>query len=210
MMKAKAVDSSSSEAVSDNGQDKSKGEFFKNRQAALQWLQQRGQVSRSKFYDDCNAGRLTVHPDKTLSKFEVACYAEKLFAATRQAAAGSGALSMQREADEARKIRAEAEIKEMQAEEMRRELDNKWLYRDTALLDLAVILTSIQQALDYHSNVAAAAIIQLAGGDPSRSFDVSEGIKELVLEAGFNDVANAGTLRVKFKGESDSDEDFNR
>ena len=177
------------------------GEFFKNRQAALQWLQQRGQVSRSKFYDDCNAGLITVQPDKTISKFEVACYAEKLFAVTRQTAAGSITLSAQREADEARKIKAEAEIKEMQAEELRREKNKKWLYRDEAVSDLAVIIASLQRAFEHRARVAADAIIQLAGGDRSRSFDVSEAVQELVIDAGFNEVANAGTLRVRFKDE---------
>lgn len=175
-------------------------ERFKNRQAALQWLQQRGQVSRSKFYDDCNAGLITVHPDKTLSKFEVALYAEKLFAATRQPT-GSGTLAIQREADEARKIRAEAEIKEMQAEELRREQGRKWLYRDDAVADLAAIIASLQQAFEHRCRIAADAIIQLAGGDLSRSFDVSEAVQELVIDAGFNEVATAGTLRVRFKDE---------
>lgn len=194
------ADNKPPEAVSDSGQGKSKGEFFKNRQAALQWLQQRGQVSRSKFYDDCNAGLITIHPDKSLSKFEVALYAEKLFTATRQAT-GSGTLAMQREADEARKIRAEAEIKEMQAEDLRREQDRKWLYRDRAIEGLAVIITSLQRAFEHRARVAAEAIIQLSGGDRSRSFDVSEGIQELVIDASFNEVASAGTLRVKFKDE---------
>ncbi len=194
------ADNKPPESVSDSGQGKGQGEYFKNRQAALQWLQQRGQISRSKFYDDCNAGLIAIHPDKTLSKFEVALYAEKLFAATRQAA-GSGTLAMQREADEARKIRAEAEIKEMQAEDLRREQDKKWLYRDEAVADLAVIIASLQQAFEHRTRIAADAIIRLSGGDQSRSFDVSEGVQELVIDAGFNEVANAGTLRVRFKGE---------
>jgi len=193
------------EAVSDTEQGKVKAEYFKNRQAALQWLQQRGQVSRSKFYDDCNAGLITIHPDKTLSKFEVALYAEKLFAATRQTATGSGTLAGQREADEARKIRAEAEIKEMQAEGLRREQDKKWLHRDDAVSHLAVVVCSIQQALEQAARTAADAIIKVCNGEPARSFDVSEAITELILERAFNEVANAGTLRVRFKDEQKGD-----
>lgn len=84
-MKAKAVDSSSSEAVSDNGQGKGEGEYFKNRFEALQWLQSRGKISMGKFYQDCKAGHVTIYPDKTVSKFSVAMYAEKHFAGfTRQ------------------------------------------------------------------------------------------------------------------------------
>ena len=38
-----------------------------------------------KFYQDCKAGHVTIYPDKTVSKFSVAMYAEKHFAGfTRQ------------------------------------------------------------------------------------------------------------------------------
>lgn len=105
-----------------------------------------------------------------------------------------------------RKNLADAEKKEIEVEEMRRELDRKWLYRDDALLDLAVILTSIQQALDHAVAVGADAIITVAGGDPARGFDVSEAINELIIARAFNEVAAAGTLRVKFKGEREGSE----
>lgn len=55
-------------------------ERFKNGAEALRWLQARGQISRGKFYEDCNNGHITIYPDKTVSKFDVAMYAEKHFA----------------------------------------------------------------------------------------------------------------------------------
>lgn len=55
-------------------------ERFKNGAEALRWLQSRGQISRGKFYEDCNSGHVTIYPDKTVSKFDVAMYAEKHFA----------------------------------------------------------------------------------------------------------------------------------
>lgn len=58
-------------------------ERFKNRSEALKWLQSKGKISRGKFYDDCIAGYITIHPDKSVSKFQVAEYAEKIFRFTR-------------------------------------------------------------------------------------------------------------------------------
>ncbi len=61
------------------GQGKGEGEYFKNRSEALQWLQSRGKISKGKFYQDCKAGFVTIYPDKTVSKFSIAMYAEKHF-----------------------------------------------------------------------------------------------------------------------------------
>lgn len=61
------------------GQDLYRGELFKNRFEALQWLRQKGQISQGKFYQDCAAGLVTIYPDKTVSKFSVAMYAENHF-----------------------------------------------------------------------------------------------------------------------------------
>lgn len=60
-------------------------ERFRNRKEALMWLQSRGQISQGKFYTDCTAGHLTIYQDKSLSKFQVAEYAEKVFGFARQA-----------------------------------------------------------------------------------------------------------------------------
>lgn len=59
-------------------------ERFCNRREALDWLQARGQISQGKFYQDCAAGLLTIYPDKTVSKFQVSEYAEKVFSFARQ------------------------------------------------------------------------------------------------------------------------------
>ncbi|MDU0458523.1 MAG: hypothetical protein RW306_07270 [Geobacteraceae bacterium] len=59
-------------------------ERFKNRKEALLWLQSRGQISQGKFYTDCLAGHITIYPDKSLSKFQVAEYAEKVFGFARK------------------------------------------------------------------------------------------------------------------------------
>lgn len=54
-------------------------ERFRNRREALDWLQVRVQISQGKFYQDCAAGLLTIHPDKSISKFQVVEYGESLF-----------------------------------------------------------------------------------------------------------------------------------
>lgn len=65
--------------------DNNTPECFKNRKEALSWLQIRGQISQGKFYQDCNEGQLTIYPDKSLSKIQVAEYAEKVFGFIRHA-----------------------------------------------------------------------------------------------------------------------------
>lgn len=66
---------------------------FKNRKEALVWLQDRGQISQGKFYQDCDRGyvevdgrriTLTIHPDKTISKYQIMEYAEAVFGFSRQ------------------------------------------------------------------------------------------------------------------------------
>ncbi len=57
---------------------------FKNRAEAFAWLQARGQISLGKFYQDCEAGMISVGPDKTVSKFQVMQYAEKTFGSTQR------------------------------------------------------------------------------------------------------------------------------
>lgn len=61
------------------GQGYQQGECFRNRFEALQWMQSRGKISTGKFYQDCKAGLVTIYPDKSVSKFSVAMYAEDYF-----------------------------------------------------------------------------------------------------------------------------------
>lgn len=73
------TDSKLLKAFSADSQDLYRGELFKNRFEALLWLQSRGKISMGKFYQDCKAGLVTIYPDKTVSKFSVAMYAENHF-----------------------------------------------------------------------------------------------------------------------------------
>lgn len=77
-------------------------ERFKNRMEALNWLQSRGQISRGKFYDDCKIGKITIYPDKTVSRASVFEYAETVFEFARKGPVltgcplGSGCINTER------------------------------------------------------------------------------------------------------------------
>jgi len=180
----------------------SPGEWFKNETEAYQYLISLGyDISRGKFNQDKNAGHLTVD-GKKVSKFSVLQYGLRLKQAQKtQASAYSGDLQARRELADTEKAEHDARIARMKADEAEREQNRRWLYRDEAVADLATIIASLQQALDHAVIAGAEAVIRCAGGDTTRTFDVSEAINELVVARAFNEVSAAGTLRVKFKGE---------
>lgn len=184
--------------------DAAPGEWFKNETEAYNYLQSLGyEISRGKFNQDKNGGQLTVE-GKKISKFSVLQYGLRLKQNQKTvSSAYSGDLQARRELAETEKAEHDARISRVKAEEAERELDGKWLHRDDAVADLAAIIASLQQAFDHAVVVAAEAVINIAGGDISRTFDVSEAISDLVIARGFNEIAQAGQLRVKFKGEQE-------
>lgn len=191
-----------SKAPVSSSSDAAPGEWFKNETEAYNYLLSLGyDISRGKFNQDKNAGQLTVD-GKKISKFSVLQYGLRLKQAQKtQASAYSGDLQARRELADTEKAEHDARIAKVKADEAERELNRSWLYRDEAVADLATIIASLQQALDHAVITAAEAVIRCAGGDISRTFDVTEAINELVIARAFNEIAAAGTLRVKFKGE---------
>lgn len=182
--------------------DASPGEWFKNETEAYNYLCSLGyDISRGKFNQDKNSGQLTID-GKRISKFSVLQYGLRLKQGQKaQSSAYSGDLQARRELADTNKSEDDARIARVKADEAERELNRRWLYRDEAVADLAAIIASLQQALDHAVSAGAEAIIRCAGGDPARTFDVSEAINDLIIARAFNEVAAAGTLRVKFKGE---------
>lgn len=178
------------------------GEWFKNQQTALTYLLNLGySVSPGKFSQDMRDGQI-IRDGKRVSKFSVLQYGLRLKQNQKtQSSAYSGDLQARRELADTEKAEHDARIARVKADEAERELNRYWLYRDEAVADLAAIIASLQQALDHAVIAGAEAVIRCAGGDISRTFDVSEAINELVIGRAFNEVAAAGTLRVKFKGE---------
>lgn len=171
-------------------------ERFKTRKEALLWLQDRGQISTGKFYQDCADGKLTIHPDKTISRFEVMQYAEKIFGFTRQTAPAY---------DQAeKKSRLEMEKLEMEVQAQRlknRKEDANWLNKEEAWAQMAAIIGTLRDSLRHQAHVSTPAIIHLAAGDAQRSPEVYEAIEELAARA-FNEVVNSGKIEGIFdKGE---------
>lgn len=184
------------------------GEWFKTEREAHNFLVSLGHdISTGKFNTDKNAGLLTTD-GKKISKFSVLQYGLRL-KKDRQFISGttSDEFSARREKAETEKAEHDARIARNKADDADRELDKKWKYRDEANDELAVIISSLQQAIDHAVIAGAEAVIRAAGGDINRTFDVTETINEMIIARAFNEVAAAGTLRVKFKGERDTDAD---
>lgn len=179
------------------------GERFKNRVQALNWLQAQGyKISQGKFYTDCKAGFPAIHKDGTVSRYQVLQYGQQLDIERRAIAPVDAAAS--READENRKVKADADKAEMQAEDMRREQDKKWLHQDQAWETLAAILGSLRDALRHQFHAGQMHLIHLAGGDSARGPEVYEGCEELIAR-GFNEVLHAGNIEGVFEAEGEED-----
>lgn len=172
------------------------GERFKNRKQALNWLQSQGyKISQGKFYQDCEAGFPAIHKDGSVSRYQAMQYGQQLDVERRSAPDDGYA---DRDRDEARKIKAEADIKEMQAETARRELDRDWIHRDEAWAQLAALVGTLRDSIRHHVHVAQAHIIHLAGGDPTRGPEVYEGVEEILARA-FNEVLSSGRIEAVFE-----------
>jgi hypothetical protein len=167
-------------------------ERFKTRKEALTWLQARGQVSKSKFYRDCDDGLVEIGPDKTLSKFQVAEYAEREINHTRQTGTS---LDMSE-----KKARLEVEKLEQEVEKGKlanRKEDEKWLYKEDAWAQMAAIIGKLKDALRHQFHIGSIIVITAAGGDPQRGPEVYE-TNEALLASAFNEVLAAGRIEGIF------------
>jgi hypothetical protein len=165
---------------------------FKNRKEALLWLQNRGQISTGKFYQDCADGKISIAADKTLSKYQVMEYAEKVFGFVRQAAPSVD--------QEDKKRRLEIEKLEMEVEKARianRKEDANWLQKEEAWAQMAAVIGTLRDSLRHQIHIGSVAIIHAAGGDPARGPEVYEQAEELISRA-FNEVVNAGRIEGMF------------
>ena len=159
------------------------GERFKNRKQAFDWLQAQGyKVSRGKFYGDCEDGHPAVHRDGTVSRYQVLQYAQQQDVGRKSIDPGES-----KDSDD-RKAKADADIAEMKAEEMRRNISNNWLSRDDAFEALAALAGSIQASLRHHFTTGQSRLLLLAGGDQERGPELFEGIEEIIAAA-MNEVA---------------------
>jgi hypothetical protein len=175
------------------------GERFTNRKQALSWLKAQGyKVSQGKFYQDCSGGFPVLHRDGSISRYQVMQYGQQLDVNTRGVAHVSGG----REEDEDRKARAEADIKEMEANKRRREEDAEWLHADAAWAAIAGLLGVLKDSLRHHFHAGQGELIHLAGGDQGRGPEVYEGCEEIMARA-FNEVAGMGKIEGVFAKEAE-------
>ena len=171
------------------------GERFANRKQALNWLQAQGyKISQGKFYQDCAAGFPALHRDGSVSRYQVMQYGQQLDVETR----GAAPASPDKEADDARKAKAEADIKEMQAEAMKREQDRDWLRKEEAWATLAAIVGTLRDSLRHHFHAGQGQLVHLAGGDVRRGPEVYEGCEEIMAKA-FNEVCATGQIEGIFE-----------
>jgi len=176
------------------------GERFANRKQALNWLQAQGyKVSQGKFYQDVKAGFPLLHRDGSVSRYQVMQYGQQLDVESR--AVAPGLLAGASEADEARKLKAQADQEEMKAERMRREHDADWLHADEAWAAVAALVGTLRDSLRHHFHTGQGELIHLAGGDPGRGPEVYEGCEEIMARA-FNEVCNAGQIAGIFEQDS--------
>jgi len=172
---------------------------FKNRAAALAWLQSRGKISAGKFSQDTAAGYPTVYPDKTLSRWQVAEYAEKTFGQVRETPT---AVDMS-----AKKARLEIEKLEQELEKGKlanRKEDDKWLYKEEAWAQMAAIIGKLRDSLRHQFHVGAVAIITSSTGDPQRGPEVYE-ITEGLISRAFNEIVESGRIEGVFEKTQEND-----
>ena len=161
-------------------------ERFKNRKAALAWMRSNGvSISQGKFYTDCADGMITVHPDKSISKYQVSQYMLAL-----QRTPGNDAASLDR-AEEKERL----EIRKLQLDVAKRERDERagdarWMLAEDAWAAVAALLATINDNLKHQLYEAQGMLVHLAGGDPSRAPELYEECLAIVARA-YNELAGA-------------------
>ncbi len=172
------------------------GERFKNRKQALNWLQAQGyKVSQGKFYQDCEAGFPGIHKDGSVSRYQVMQYGQQLDVERRS----GERVDYDREQDEARKIKADADRAEMQAETMRRQMDRDWLHSDQAWAAVAEIIGAIDDSLRFEFYGAQNEMVLLVGGHQDRAPQLYSLCEEVVGRA-LDQVASRAEINVDFAG----------
>ncbi len=166
---------------------------FKSRAAAAAWLkEQKAPISQRGFYDACDRGFPAVAADKSLSRFEVSEYLRSLESKQRRAPGGSGTI---REDAETRKAVADAAKAEIQAEQMKRQLDKDWISRADADLETCAWAGLTRDYIAHRLSQSLPTLIHTAGGDMTRAPDVQAVIDQAITD-GCNDVANSGEITV--------------
>ncbi|HAM41692.1 MAG TPA: hypothetical protein DCP69_10240 [Candidatus Omnitrophica bacterium] len=184
-------------------------QLYKNRAEAYRLFiaPQNLPVKQAKFYQDCDRLKM-VGTDKTIELSMLIAYTEdelKVSASTGQSLVDRSR-DEERSHHEDRKAKAEADIKEMQAENDRRKMDERWLHRDEAWAALAGLIGTLRDTLRHHFHIGSSQLITLSGGDQQRAPEVYEGTEEILSRA-FNEVVAAGRIEAIFAENHTVEED---
>ncbi len=169
-------------------------EFFKDRKEAHEWLEDNGyKVSQGKFYQDIKKkGFPVLNPDKTVSKFQVLLYGQKL-----QGGQASDPSALHSSEWAHRKEKADAISAEIKAKKMEREEDELWLHADQAWAAIAALVGSLRQAVRHQSHQISPEVVLAAGGEASRAPEIFE-LLEAATDKAFNEVAGS-KLEISFR-----------
>jgi hypothetical protein len=107
-------------------------------------------------------------------------------------------LSARREDADTRKAEADAAKAEMQAEEMRRAQDARWVLREVAEEETCVWVSRLRDAVAYHIGKNQLAIIHACGGNPARLSEV-QSIIDAALANACNEIANSAEVTVEIE-----------
>lgn len=179
------------------------GEWFATETEAYHYIISLGhEVSRGKFNQDKKAGKLTTD-GKKISKFSVLQYALSL-RQNRQAAVGANSADLQarKEVADTEKAEHDARISRVKAEEAERERDEKWMLREDAEDQAAVLVGLIKDAFRHRVYLDHADLLHTAGGDQGHLAEFAHDL-QLFCDRAFNDVAAYKEIDVEFEEEDE-------
>lgn len=162
------------------------GERFKSRKVALEWLRNQGAaVSQGKFYQDCNAGKIIVFPDKTVSRASVLQYLINIMRDNPVFDHGGAELLLKEQQLKVKKLELEVERLERNS----RADDRRWMLREDAWAMLAGVLGMLRQNFDYHVNQRAGELALAVEGREEHAPQLVDMLLLHVVNPAFNDLS---------------------
>ena len=183
--------------------DQTPPERFRNRKCAWNWLVAEGvPVSRGKFYNDCAAGDILLHRDKSVSKASVEAYGRRIESSLPIPSPATASLAG---------VKAELEVEKLRLEVARLERagragDREWLRTEDGWVAIAGCLGTLLDNLRHQSDQAAPALIELittCADDANLPARVAEMVEQLVIAPAMNDLGP--TIEGVFEGVEDED-----
>lgn len=171
--------------------------LFPHRAAAIEWYGDHGGAQKHAYLYK----KIPCNPDKTVDKMWVAEYLIselRKYEAKQNAVIADGDYTARKAKADTEKAESDAKIARIKADEAERELDKKWLHRDQAEEAMAALIGSISDALDNQNYIKTPDIIVAAGGDGSRTEEVSEVVRAIISNA-FTEILAEGRIEGAFE-----------